>query len=206
MTISTKAIGNFTIFSILFFAVTAHSQTSGSIYTLQKGTKIRVRMDNEINSKVSSINDTFTTTISAPVIVREIEVLPVGTVIEGRIVRVKNASIGKQSGFFEIKFETLLLPQGVKRQIDGSLVPAEASAARTVQTANAAMLAGGTGIGALVGSIFGKTKGALVGAAVGLGIGTGVVWLQKGKEARIKAGEEISISLNREVNLPPEDY
>lgn len=204
MTILTKATGILTVFSILFFANSARAQISNSIYTIQTGTKIRVRMDNEINSKVSSVGDTFTTTVSVPVIIREVVVLPVGTVIEGRIVRVKNASSGKSNGSFEVKFDTLYLPGGRKQQIEASLVDLVKS--KSSQTSNAATIGGATAIGALFGSFFQKTRGALVGAGVGLGLGAGIVLLQKGEEARIKAGEEIDILLKREVSLPPLDY
>jgi hypothetical protein len=33
-------------------------------------------MDNEINSKVASVNDTFTATVVVPLIIREVTVLP----------------------------------------------------------------------------------------------------------------------------------
>lgn len=204
MIISKKATKFFTFFSILFFAGSAQSQISDSIYTLKKGTQIRVRMDNEINSKVSSVGDTFTTTVSSPVIVRGVEVLPVGTIIEGRIISVKNASIGKRSGSLEVKFETLYLPGGVKRQIDAGLVILDKP--RSSQAASAKTIVGITGLGAMFGTFFEKTKGALLGAGVGLGIGTSLIFLQKGKEARIKAGEEFSILLRQDVTLPPQDY
>ncbi|MGL5890437.1 MAG: hypothetical protein ACRC3B_11160 [Bacteroidia bacterium] len=79
------------LFTALFIVlgvglIAANAQPS--IYTLQTGTKIRVRMDNEINSKVSNINDTFTATLSQPVIVRGVEIISAGSVIEGKILNV----------------------------------------------------------------------------------------------------------------------
>jgi hypothetical protein len=194
----------FTLFSILFFAFSARGQTSGSIYTIPKGTQIRVKMDNEINSKVSSVGDTFTATISVPVVNREIEVLPVGTVLEARIIRVKKAGIGKSRGDFEVKFETLYFSREVKLQIDAGLL--SSAKAKSSNTRNAVTIAGATGVGALIGTLAAKTKGALIGAGAGLGIGMSAILLQKGEEARIKAGEEFSIVLNRDLILPPQDY
>nr|MBA3601785.1 hypothetical protein [Acidobacteriota bacterium] len=71
-----------------------NAQTDSSIYQLQAGTIIRLQMDNEINSKVASVNDTFTTMLTVPVKVQETVVLPVGTVIEGRVTKVRRASYG----------------------------------------------------------------------------------------------------------------
>jgi hypothetical protein len=204
MNISAKATGIFTFISILFFAGSVQSQISDSIYTIKKGTQIRVRMDNEINSEASSVGDTFTTTVSTPVINRGVEVLPVGTIIEGRIISVKNASLGKKNGSFEVKFETLYLPNGIKRQIDAGLLSLEK--AHSSPKASALTIAGASGLGAILGSFVEKTKGALIGAGVGLGIGASVVLLQKGKETRIKAGEEIGVLLKQDVTLPPQDY
>lgn len=194
----------FTIISILFFAISARAQTSDSIYKIPKGTRIRLEMDNEINSKVSSPGDTFTAVIVVPVTINEVEMLPVGTVIEGKIIRVKKASIGKSDGSFEVKFDTLYLSKDIKLRIDASLIASEKP--KSSQAVNALTIVGATGVGALIGTLVDKSKGALVGAGVGLGISTGAILLQKGEEARIKAGEEFEILLNQDVNLPPADF
>lgn len=194
----------FLLFSILFFANSVKSQTSDSIYTLPAGTLIKARMDNEINSKVSSVNDTFTVTVSAPVVVREVEILPAGTILEGRIVSVKSAGIGKKNGKFEVEFETLRLPNNKKRKISADFVTFNEEIPS--YSVKALPIAGGTAAGAIIGALFNKTKGALIGAGAGLGIGASLVLLQKGKEARIKSNEEITVVLKREVTLPPEDF
>lgn len=161
-------------------------------------------MDNEINSKVSSAGDTFTVTVSKPVTIREVEILPVGTVIEGRIIRVKPAAIGGDGGSFEVKFETICLANGAKRTIDADLV----NEVKTKTSSLPAILSivGGTALGALIGSAAGKENGTLIGAGIGAGAGTGAALLRKGKEARIKSEEEIEIRLKKDVTLPVEDY
>lgn len=189
------------------FIITASAQNSAdSIYTLRAGTTIRARMDMEINSKVSSVDDTFTVTVSRPVIVRETEVLPVGTVIEGRVTEVKPASFAGGAGKFTVRFETMRLIGGEKRSIEAGLTNFETpknSNARNILT-----IFGGTALGALIGAAAatGKQNGALIGAGVGAGAGTGAALLRKGREARIKTDEEIEIRLFKEVTLPVEDY
>lgn len=188
MTIRRNATGILTIFSILVLVFTAKSQTS--IYTIEKGTRIRVRLDSEINSKVSSVNDTFLTAISAPVKIRGVEVLPVETIIEGRIVRVSSAGIGNKPGMLRVKFETIYLADGVKREIDADLIE--------VQNDSGLIQADGDKSSGLLGSFFQKTKGVLY--------GLGTLLPFKGKEARIETGEEVTIILNKPVNLPPQDF
>lgn len=193
-------------FSFLFFvnSIFVNAQTDSSANEIQAGTKIRVRMDNEINSKVSSVNDTFTTTVSEPVKIRETVVLPIGTVIEGRITKVKRASIGRKNGSLAFSFETLRLANGEKREIKG--VPVNQLTAESPQTASLLTIIGGTALGALFGSVSKAENGALIGAAVGGGAGAGAAYLRKGDDVRIKADEEFEIELTKTVVLPVRDY
>lgn len=200
-----KDLTNIFAFIFLLFVISITAQTTDdSIYTLQAGTTIQVKMDNEINSRVSSVNDTFTVTVSKPVIVRETEILPIGTVIEGRITNVKPASLGGIGGSFEVRFETLRLTNGAKRTIEAVLTNPEKP--KSPAARNVLSIIGGTALGALIGTAANKENGALIGAGIGAGAGTSAALLRKGKEARIKTDAQIEIRLNRDVTLPVEDY
>ena len=191
-------------FIFLFFASFLQLEAQDSIYQLEPGTKIRVTMDNEISSAVNSVNDTFTTTIAEPVKVRETIVLPVGTVIEGRVTGVERASMGGQGGKLLVKFEKILFGNGEKREIEGVLTN-ELKAASTQKASILAVL-GGTALGALLGGVSGADKGALIGAGIGAGAGTGVALAKKGKNVRIKTDEKFEIQLTKQVILPVLDY
>lgn len=193
-------------FFFLFFAnfISINAQPDSSIYQLQAGTLIRVRMDNEINSKIAGVNDTFTATLSVPVIVRESVVLPIGTVIEGRITKVRRASYGRKSGSLEVSFQTMRLANGTKQAIEGVLVnqlQAESSPSVSILT-----VLGGTALGGIIGAVSKVENGALIGAGVGAGAGTGAAFLRKGKDVKIKTDEEFEIRLTKKVNLPVQDY
>ena len=192
--------------SFLFFAnsISINAQTDTSVNELQAGTKIRVQMDNEINSKVSSVNDTFTATISEPVRIRETVVLPIGIIIEGRITKVKRASIGRKNGNLALSFDVLRFANGEKRQINGVLI--NQLAPESSQTANVLTVIGGTALGTIFGTVSKAENGALIGAAVGTVAGAGVAYLRKGKDVRIKAAQEFEIELTKSVSLPVQDY
>ena len=135
---------------------------------------------------------------------RNAVVLPAGTIIEGRVMKVEPAEVGGQSGKLELNFENLRFTDGVKRNIKGRLVnPLKAESDRKT---NILTVIGGTTIGALFGAFSRKESGALIGAGVGAGIGTGVVFLRKGKELRIKTDEEFEIELEKDVTMPVLDY
>ncbi len=193
----------FAVFFLLFvnFSVV---RPQDSIYRLEPGTKIRVSMDNEINSEVSAVNDTFTTTITEPLKVRETIVLPVGTVIEGRITNVERASTGGKSGNLVLKFELIRFENGEKREIEGVLV--NKLKARSSQKTSLLTIIGGTALGALIGAVSGTENGALIGAGIGAGAGTGVAVLRKGKNVRIKRDEKFEIELTKQVTLPVLDF
>jgi hypothetical protein len=200
--ITTKVFAFFSLLFVIF--ILANAQTDSSIYQLQSGTKIRVRMDNEINSKVSSENDTFTAKISEPLKVRESVVLPIGTIIEGRVTKVRRAALGGKSGSLEVSFESLRSLDGTKQRIEGALVnrlTAESSSTETAMT-----IAGGTALGGIIGAVSKTQNGALIGAGIGAGAGTGIAFLRKGKDVKIKTDEEFEIELTKDVTLPVEDY
>lgn len=189
---------------ILLFASFNLTKAQDSIYKLQAGTKIRLKMETEINSKVSSINDTFLAKVSEPVKVRETVVLPVGTVIEGRVVKVAKASAGGNGGKMEVVFETIRFVEGEKREIEGVLV--KPLKAESSQNFSLISILGGTAVGAIVGAASKADNGVLIGAGIGAGTGSGIAFARKGKEVRIKTNEEFEIELKKEVILPVQDY
>ena len=189
------------LFFVNFSAV--HAQPD-SIYRLPAGTKIMLSMDSEISSKVSSVNDTFTTTVSKPLSVRNSVVLPAGTVIEGRVTKVSSASVGGKNGRMQLRFETIRFANDLKRSIDALLVN-ELKAASS-RTTDLFTVFGGTALGAIFGAVSKVENGALIGAGIGAAAGTGVAVLRKGKEVYIRTKEEFEIALKSEVTLPASDY
>ena len=193
------------IFAISFLLFSSLVLTKAqSIYELEAGTKIRVQMDNEINSEVSSVDDTFTTVVDEPVVVRDVVVLPAGTVIEGRVTKVTRAEIGGKKGGMEVKFEKIRFADGVKRDIEGVLVN-DLKAASSFKTGILSVIAG-TAFGALIGAVSKADNGTLIGAGAGAGAGTSVALLQKGKDVRIKSDEKFEIKLTKNVTLPVKDF
>lgn len=197
----------FAIFSLLFVIsnfAQAQTETDSSIYQLPVGTIFQVQMDNGINSKVSSVNDTFTTTIVEPVSVRGTVVVPIGTIIEGKVTKVKRAGIGNKNGSLQVSFETLTFADGEKREIKGVLV--EELIAENSPETSALSIIGGTAIGGLLGAVSKANNGALIGAGIGAGAGTGIAFLRKGKDVEIETKEKFEIKLTKEVILPVKDF
>ncbi len=189
---------------LLFVSFNSIQAQTDSIYQLPAGTTFRLEMDNEINSKVARVNDTFTATVAAPLIRRETVVLPIGTVIEGRVTKVRRAALGGRNGILEVSFQTIRLADGAKRDIEGVLVNDLKAGSST--TANALTIIGGTAIGGIIGAVSQTNNGALIGAGIGAGAGTGAFLFKKGKDLSLKTDEQFEIRLTKTVNLPVQDY
>lgn len=215
----------FTIILFLLFAnvfITAQNVRSKAnirsnnptIYTLPVGTVIRVKMDSDISSKNATVGDTFTTTVIGPVFVRNVEIIPSDTVIEGKITKVVRAGKKGNAGILGVKFETIRFPNKEIRQIDGQIatikdeeeISEESIEGNDAKLETATMIGGGAGAGALIGAIIDGKTGALIGAAIGAGAGGIGALANKGNEAVIKANAEISVKLNKEVSLPVKYY
>jgi len=189
---------------LIFASSAAAFGQSDSIYRLPAGTRIQLSMDSEIGSRVSSVDDTFTTTVAAPIKVRNAVVLPAGTVIEGRVTKVSSARAGGRNGRMEIRFETIRFPNNVKRRIDGLLV--NELKARPSGTTNVLAILGVTAAGAILGAVSKAENGALIGGGIGAGAGSAVALLKKGRDVYIRTDEEFEIELKSEVTLPVRDY
>lgn len=196
------SLTTFTVLSILLFANSMFGQPD-SIYRLPVGTRIRVKLDAEINSRASSVNDTFLATVAKPVTVRDTVVLPVGTPLEGRVSSVTRAGAGGRSGKLDVVFEMLKISNEF-RHIEGVMT----TQIRTGSSRSFSILSilGGVAAGAGIGAASNSSNGALIGAGVGAGAGTAVALLRKGKDVRIRKGEEFEIELKKEVVLPVLDY
>ncbi|MGE3466797.1 MAG: hypothetical protein AB7J13_07670 [Pyrinomonadaceae bacterium] len=193
-----------TAFSLLIFANSTPAQAvqTDSIYRLPAGTRITVKLEVELSSKVASVNDTFLARVAKPLRVRETVVIPEDTVLEGRVVQASKATSGLTNGQLDVIFETLRI-SGTTRDIDGTIVnPVEPPSS---STASALSIIGGAVAGGLIGS---RSSGSrtLIGAGIGAGIGTGIAFLRKGNEIRIPKDEEFEIKLKTEVVLPVLDY
>lgn len=173
-------------------------------YGIPAGTEITVKMDNEINSRSSRVDDTFTVTVSEPVEVDGAVVLPTGSVIEGRVTSVRKAAAGRKDGSLGIIFETLILGNDKSRPIEG-VIEREDEEPET-HAADILTVIGGTAAGTVLGTTLGSKSGTLLGSAVGGGAGIGMVLLKKGSEFRIRADEEFRVRLTRSVELPAIGY
>jgi hypothetical protein len=182
-------------------------------YTLDADQTIRVRMDNELNSKTARIGDRFSTTTVDPVYADGVEVIPAGSKVWGRVTTVKRAE-RRSPGTISVSFNTVEMPNRVRHTINGSLTSLSGDnetlnadnestvEGRSNQKRDIVFIGGGTAAGAIIGAIAGGGKGAGIGALIGGALGTGGRVYEKEQQAVVKSGTEFGVSLNRSVRLP----
>ncbi|MFV0389793.1 MAG: hypothetical protein ACK5NT_13695 [Pyrinomonadaceae bacterium] len=208
MKASKQTTAVFAIFIILFFAnlVTAQppQNESTGTYQLKSGTVMTLKMDNEINSASSDINDTFSATLSEPVKNEDVLILPVGTIITGRVASiVRKSSFGKD-GKIELEFDGLKLANGWTRPISAELVTLPIK--KKHRKLGIFALIGSTAIGALLGGMSGNGKGAAIGAGVGAGAGTTIALAEKGSDVAIGTKVDFKIMLLKAIDIPSTEY
>lgn len=198
------AAAKFAVTAALIFGIQVMTfGQPGSVYRLPEGTRLTLKLDAELNSGVSSVNDTFVATVAKPIIVQKQTLVPVGTRVEGRVVKVSPAARGGKGGTLDVAFETIWFSE-TSRHMSGVLVdPLKPHSSRTY---NLLSVFGGAAAGALLGSLAGSGKGALIGGGLGAGTGAGVALFTKGEEVRIPKDREFEIELKKEVILPVIDY
>jgi hypothetical protein len=199
---STKVFAVSTLIFLNFSSL--YAQPERSIYELPAGTRIKVRMDTEINSKVNRVNDTFIVRVIEPVLNRGVQMIPKGAIIDGRILKGSSAAYLGYDGVLEVDFVRLRLNRSDAVEIDARPKKRFEAPSRTLF--KAAAIGGLTAIGALVGSAVNNRSGTMIGAAIGGGSGSVIAFGRKGSDVRVKTNQEFEIVLKKEAVLPVKEF
>lgn len=195
-------------------STTGRTNTANSSnYKVEIGTKIRVRMEKEINSKVSQPGDQFETKVTEPVYGNTgVIVIPNGSRVIGRIDSVTKAKKGGDPGTISVSFVEVRMPNGSNVAINGSLTSLDTKSAKSDNEGTASgddrkndkiiFIGGGAAGGAILGGIIGGGKGAAIGGIIGAVGGLLGERMTKGEDARVKEGTEFGVYINQAFYLP----
>lgn len=133
-------------------------------YTLPVGTRLQVRLSQELSSGKSDTGQAFTGKLATSVKLKGVVVIPAGLRVTGTVVDAKSQGKFKGEGRLALRVNSV-----------GSY---DVSTSQYVQVVKgkgkrtAGFIGGGAGGGALIGGLAGGGKGALIGGLVGAGAGT----------------------------------
>jgi hypothetical protein len=180
----------------------ASQRSAARFLPIPRGTEIKIRLEDEIDSKKSRDGDRFRATVLSPRNYAD-------ATIEGHVAKVDES--GKLSGKTELSltFDRIRLRNGESGRMAAQVVKVygEDSVKEVDEEGNvksgskgkttAVRTGGGAALGAIVGGIAGGGKGAAIGAAIGAGAGAASTAIQGSNKVKLDSGTEILIRSTR---------
>jgi hypothetical protein len=206
---------------VVCLALLAPPPVAGRDFFLQEGTEIYLRLHISLDTKISQAGDRTVSTVEEPVLLDNIEVIPAGARVLGRVGEVKKPGRFGRGGKLVLTFETIEVPGAGNIQIAGSLVDiydpdtieeeddvlkdmdigaegeVKAGGASKVKTISTSLAGGGVG-GALAGTGAGAAIGVAAAAAGAF------IWF-KGKQVELPAGIGLIMRIDRGITLSVPD-
>jgi hypothetical protein len=162
-------------------------------YTIPAGTRVSVRIAETLSGKTSSVGESFSGTLTSPVVVNGVTVFKAGTPVRGTVVAAKGQGRFKGEGTLAIELTTI-----------GRTPVSSSEYVQTVKgkgKRTATMIGGGGGAGALIGGLAGGGKGALIGGLLGAGAGTAGTAFTGNKDVTIPAESVVTFRLRDSVTV-----
>jgi hypothetical protein len=158
--------------------------TMAAAQTIPSGTRVTVRMGQEISSGSATAGEKFDATLTRDLVVNGRTIARAGAPVRGKV------TYAKSSGRLHAPGELTLRLTSV--EVNGKMVPVSTSAyhakGKSHTKSNVTKVGGGAAAGALIGALAGGGKGAAIGTVVGAGAGTGVA-AATGKEEAVVPSE-----------------
>jgi hypothetical protein len=178
--------------------------------TIPAGSTLHVRLMTTLSTRANQQGDPFSGKVVEPIIYEGVEVVPAGSILEGRVAFVKPP--GRVKGVSEMRLvaETITTPEDVKYTIAAGLEDAEGAEGAKVKDEEgtvkgtgkskkgAAIESGvGAGAGAGVGAIGAGGSGALYGAGIGAAAGLIHTLFKRHKDIILPQGTELTFVIQR---------
>ena len=165
--------------------------------TVPDNTVLDVTLNTALASDTSRVEQRVNGTVSSPVVIDGMTVIPSGSSVSGIVTNAKES--GKVKGRAQLGFRfTRLTAGGTSYDIDSKPF---SYVAESTKKDDAVKIGVGAGAGAVIGAIAGGKKGAAIGSAIGGGAGTGVVLATDGKEIRLAEGRKLKVSLTNPLTI-----
>jgi hypothetical protein len=166
---------------------------------LPEGTTIRVRLDQDLGSKISQPGDSFTATVADDVIIDGKTAIARGSRADGAVIDAKPLGKFKGGAELAVKLERVTTSYGSYPVSTSSVQRAEAGKGKRT----AIFAGGGAGLGALIGGLAGGGKGAAIGALAGGGAGTAGGAMTGNKQIVLPAETLLTFKLQQPVHIQP---
>ena len=159
--------------------------------TIPEGTTLALRLTTPLASDKNRVEDPVTATLSSPVSVDGVTVIPDGAEVNGTVLDVKSSGRVKGLASIAFRFDRV----HARNETHAIVTEGITQEAKSTKGKDAAKVGIAAGAGAVIGAIAGGDKGAAIGSIVGGGAGAGAVAATKGEEVRLPAGTPVTVTL-----------
>jgi hypothetical protein len=163
-----------------------------ALLTIPAGTVVMVRINEPLSSDRSQVGDQFTGTLLQPIVVNGWVVARRGQVVMGQVKSVKKAGRVKGVSQLGVELTDMTLVNGEQAPILTELWKGSGGPSHG---ADAATIAGGTALGAIIGSAADWGRGAAIGAGAGAAAGIGAVLLTRGRPTILEPESQLTFRL-----------
>lgn len=187
----------------------------GKSYSVPVGTKVLLNMVNSVSTKNSQPGDRVYLETTFPVAIENRIVIPAGSYVMGTITNTKRPGKVKGKGEFFLRFDSLMLPNGVTRDFRATVAGLDGRASENLDKDEGVIssegnkagdaraigetAAMGAGLGGLAGMGRAPGMGVGIGAAAGATAGLLGVLLTRGPDAILAKGTTVEMVLDRLV-------
>ena len=183
-------------------------------YQIAAGTHILLSMINSVSTKQAYVGQRIYLETAFPVMAENRIVVPQGSWVTGTVTEVKRPGRVKGRGELQVRFDSLMLPNGVTRNFNadlGSMDPRENETLKNEggkisgpgdKKGDVGTVVGSTTAGTVIGAGVGAAandagKGAGIGAGAGAAAGLLGVLLTRGPDATLSKGSTVEMVLDR---------
>jgi len=195
-------------------------ETPADAVIVPRSTRIPLALINSVSTKNSAPGDKLYLQSVFPVVVNGSIRVPAGTYVTGVVTEVKRPGRIKGRGELHLRFEQMILPNGVIRDFTGSIGALEGTSEESLdretgkveseggkgEDASDVVQAARTGaaVGTIAGAAGGRTlRGLGVGSAAGAAAGLLGVLFTRGPEAILERGSQLEMVLDRDLIFTP---
>jgi len=180
---------------------------------LSEGTLIQARLQETISTVTTVAGTKFTATVSEPLMKDGKVIVPVGSLLEGKVTMVHSGKRISGGAAIHLEPRSITLPDGwvymVQARVidtadwDDTKVDSEGTVLRKEDAKKTLAVMGLAAGGPMAaGAVLGGVPGAVIGAGVGAGVGT-VIWLKQDRQAELPKDLGLVFSLTKPMSITP---
>jgi hypothetical protein len=177
------------------------------------GTLVKVRLNEDLSTLTTTPGTKFTAAVTEPVMRDGRVIVPVGSVLDGRVTWVRGGKRIGGAAAIHLEPRTVTLPDGTQYELRARVIDTDRFDITSIDSEGtilrkkhpkrtAAVISMSAGSGLAAGALIGGVPGAVIGAGVGAGVST-VVWLKQDRQAELNKDLGVVFSLTEPMSVTP---